>query len=274
MPERWQKFAQKVSPHPENGEDAKTGRKARRDATRKIGSRSPAGEHGQLKASPRKSALSALEAPHARPGPKRGRCNAFQNRGATGPNPAYWRPCSARTASGGATRSLVAELRRVARVAVASDTQEVLRLAALMYEAIGIDASGERWRQIAAEHMRERLGKDAIVFVIDDPSDEDRLAATGAGTIASRLPSPGNPTAKVGYVQWISTDPVWRRRGLARRIVLALVQWFRENEVLAVELHAAPQGQSLYRELGFDEGNNPALRLRLEPAEGQNAPPA
>jgi ADP-ribose pyrophosphatase YjhB (NUDIX family)/GNAT superfamily N-acetyltransferase len=159
----------------------------------------------------------------------------------------------------------------VTRPGVPADTPEVLRLAHLMYESMGIDASVGPWSQVAAEHISERLGQDAAVFVVDDPSENGRLAATGAGSISRRLPSPGNLGAKVGYVQWMSTDPAWRRRGFAREIMHALLEWFTQNEVQVVELHAAPLGERLYQELGFEQGKSPALRLRLEPAAA--APP-
>ena len=43
----------------------------------------------------------------------------------------------------------------------------------------------------------------------------------------------------------------------------ALVDWYRRHGVGVVELHATADGESLYRSMGFDEGPNPALRLRL-----------
>jgi len=108
-----------------------------------------------------------------------------------------------------------------------------------------------------------RLGVDVAVFVADVPGSTGRLAAIGAGTIATRLPSPANPSATVGYIQWVSTDPRWRRRGLARLITAALVGWFREREVGALELHATPDAAALYQSLGFELGANPGLRIRL-----------
>lgn len=149
------------------------------------------------------------------------------------------------------------------RPAHLEDAGEVIRLAALMYEAMGLDASGEAWRRTATDELRRRLGRDVIVYVVDDPEHPGRLAATGAGSIAVRLPGPANPSAQVGYIQWISTDPAWRRRGLARSITVSLLRWFSERQVRSVELHATPAGERLYRELGFDHGDNPGLRLRL-----------
>ena len=150
----------------------------------------------------------------------------------------------------------------IVRAATQGDAVEVIRLAALMYEAMGIDASDGRWRQAGSEALARRLGLDAAVFVVDDPKGGGRLAASGAGTIARRLPGPGNPDAGVGYIQWVSTDPSWRRRGLARRITVSLLHWYEKMGVPSVELHATRDGEELYRSLGFAEGPNPALRLR------------
>lgn len=132
-----------------------------------------------------------------------------------------------------------------------------------MYEAMGTDASGCAWRGMAADQLRRRLGDDVMVFVVEDSTCPGRLAATGAGSIAARLPGPSNPSARVGYIQWISTDFAWRRRGLARGITVALMDWFGEQEVHSVELHATQEGGQLYRALGFDEGRYPGLRIRF-----------
>ncbi|MHB8296292.1 MAG: GNAT family N-acetyltransferase [Acidimicrobiales bacterium] len=152
------------------------------------------------------------------------------------------------------------------RRALLDDIDEIIRLAALMYEAMGIDASGEAWRLMAADQLRRRFGDDVMVFVVDDPTCPGRLAATGAGSIAARLPGPGNPSARVGYIQWASTDLAWRRRRLARAITVALIDWFGEQEVRSVELHATREGEPLYRALGFDQGTYPGLRIRLNRA--------
>jgi len=46
-------------------------------------------------------------------------------------------------------------------------------------------------------------------------------------------------------------------------VTTALLEDFRQREVRAVELHATPQGEGLYRSLGFTAGDNPGLRLKL-----------
>ncbi|MHB8658955.1 MAG: GNAT family N-acetyltransferase [Solirubrobacteraceae bacterium] len=154
------------------------------------------------------------------------------------------------------------------RRALLSDVDEVIRLASLMYQAMGMDASGKEWGRAAADHLRRRFGDDVMVFVVDDPMRPGRLSASGAGSIAARLPGPGNLSARIGYIQWVSTDIAWRRRGLARAVTRALLDWFVEQEVRSVELHATQEAEPLYGALGFDQGMNPSLRIRLDRAAG------
>lgn len=149
------------------------------------------------------------------------------------------------------------------RAAALDDVEQVVRLAGLMYESMGIDPAEPGWHAGAQAAFCRRLGRDLMVFVVDDPTRPSVLAACGAGTTALRLPGPRNLGAQVGYLQWISTDPRWRRRGLARAVTTALVDEFRTRGVGVVELHTTVQGEALYRSLGFSQGHGPGLRLSL-----------
>jgi GNAT superfamily N-acetyltransferase len=76
------------------------------------------------------------------------------------------------------------------------------------------------------------------------------------------LPAPNNLTARTGYVQWIATDHDARRRGFGRAVMDAIVAWCDEQRLTAIELHATSDGEPLYRQVGFDDGPHPALRIR------------
>ena len=71
---------------------------------------------------------------------------------------------------------------------------------------------------------------------------------------------PSNPTGRAGYVQWVATEPAFRRLGLARLTLGALLAWFEATGVPNVELHATADGEALYRSLGFGESGGRALR--------------
>jgi GNAT superfamily N-acetyltransferase len=59
----------------------------------------------------------------------------------------------------------------------------------------------------------------------------------------------------------VATDERWRRSGLSRAILQALLSWYETKEVPTIELHATAIGERLYRSLGFQEGPHTALRL-------------
>ena len=147
------------------------------------------------------------------------------------------------------------------RAATKADVEEVVRLAALMYASIGQDVTLPEWRRAAHEQFLARIGRDLVVFVVDHPYGEG-LAASAAGTVATRLPAPNNVTAQVAYIQWVATDEGARRRGHARDVMQALVDWYDAHSVPVMELHATPEGEPLYRELGFSDAGPRALRRR------------
>ena len=148
-----------------------------------------------------------------------------------------------------------------ARAATAADVDEVVRLAALMYASIGQDVTLPEWRRAAHDQFVARIGRDLVVFVVDHP-DRTGLAASAAGTVAIRLPAPNNVSAQVAYIQWVATDDDVRRRGYARAVMQALVDWCDEHDIPVMELHATPEGEPLYRELGFGDEGPAALRRR------------
>src|SRR4051794_32137259 len=115
-----------------------------------------------------------------------------------------------------------------ARAATVDDAGEVVRLGALMFASMGMDVSGDEWTGNGLRHVRERLGDDLAAFVIDHPTEPGRLVASAAGTLASRLPTPVNPSGVAGYVQWVCTDSDHQQQGLGRKVMAALLAWFDE----------------------------------------------
>jgi GNAT superfamily N-acetyltransferase len=91
----------------------------------------------------------------------------------------------------------------------------------------------------------------------------DRRVIAGAGvTIVSWPGSPDDPAPRRGWIQNVYTEPEYRRRGLARRLVQTVVEWCRAEGFANVSLHASVYGRALYEELGFRQTNEMRLRLR------------
>jgi GNAT superfamily N-acetyltransferase len=131
-----------------------------------------------------------------------------------------------------------------------------------MFDSMGMDVSGEEWTRRGIAQFRNRLGDDLAAFVVDDPNADRGLVAAATGTLATRLPTPVNPSGLVAYVQWVCTGPDHRGQGLGRAVMQALVDWFDERDVRAIELHSTAVAESLYESMGFSDDGPRALRRR------------
>lgn len=152
------------------------------------------------------------------------------------------------------------------RRAKPDDADALVRLRGLMLEAMGNDVGGPDapWRGIAAEWFAGQLASPETfaAYVVDDPNVG--VVASAAGNVYVHAPGPRDLTTLRGHLYNVSTEPDFRRRGLARACVVALLDWFRdETAVGQVELHATDDGIDLYRALGFVEANYPTMRFRV-----------
>ena len=150
------------------------------------------------------------------------------------------------------------------RRATADDIEELIRLASVMLAAMGHDPSPEGWRQAARDlvPIDFEAGTKAA-FVVDHPDGDGRLIASAAGSITQWFPTVFNADGRYGYVQWVATDPEFRRRGHSRAVMVALLDWFRARGVALVDLRATTDAEILYRSLGFTDVDTPTLRLRV-----------
>jgi GNAT superfamily N-acetyltransferase len=67
--------------------------------------------------------------------------------------------------------------------------------------------------------------------------------------------------ARRGNILNVYTTENFRRRGLARSLMEAVLLWCRENHVDTIILHASPSGRNLYESMGFTPTNEMRLRL-------------
>ncbi len=142
---------------------------------------------------------------------------------------------------------------------------EVIRLAQLMFDTLGIAGDNSGWRAQADARFRRGLEEGTVAaFVVESPDEPGTLVASAAASITQRLPTPMGD-GRVAYVQWVATEPAWQRRGLARMVMVELARWAGEHGAGMVDLHASPHGAALYAELGYAPSANPELRLRLRP---------
>ena len=89
-------------------------------------------------------------------------------------------------------------------------------------------------------------------------------AVAGAGVIVYDWPS--NPRApeqtQRAYLLNVYTEPAFRGRGLARRLIRRAINWSRRNGFSTLWLHASTAGRPIYSSMGFVPTNEMKLQLR------------
>lgn len=89
--------------------------------------------------------------------------------------------------------------------------------------------------------------------------------AGGGGVLLSPWPAnPKDPCTERAVILNVYTEPEFRRRGVARQVMRAILEWIRSHGLHAVNLHASDDGRALYEKLGFQPTNEMRLRFSFE----------
>ncbi len=158
----------------------------------------------------------------------------------------------------------------VIRQATSADIDELVRLRRMMFEAMGYD-------DLQGLDASDAACARYFAHAIPAGTFHGWLAVTPTGlsvgsggvVIDEHPPSPVNLSGRVGYIMNLVTDPSYRRRGIARRIMQTMLEWLEQRGVGRVTLHATEDGRLLYAELGFVPGNEMQLSLSSQRAAAQ-----
>jgi|SRR6476659_9559612 len=90
----------------------------------------------------------------------------------------------------------------------------------------------------------------------------DDLVVAGAGLwLMDWPPHMIGSSSRRGNILNVYTDPQFRRRGLAKRLMQTALEWCKTNQIDFVILHASKEGRRLYESLGFLDSNEMRLKL-------------
>src|SRR5208337_1316960 len=93
--------------------------------------------------------------------------------------------------------------------------------------------------------------------------DASGRVAGGGGVLLCPWPAnPKDPCTERAVILNVYTEPEFRKRGIARQIVLTILAWVKEQGFRAVNLHASAEGRHLYEKLGFGATNE--MRLKFD----------
>jgi GNAT superfamily N-acetyltransferase len=151
------------------------------------------------------------------------------------------------------------------RQAVIDDAPIIAHHRSAMFRDMG-DLSGDdiaRLENASFIYMRQMMAERRYLGWLVERNGE---VVAGAGMIISQLlPRPG---AIEGGAQAlicnVYCEPEHRRRGLARALITAMLEWCKRERIAKVVLHASPDGRPLYERLGFVQTNEMRWQGREE----------
>jgi GNAT superfamily N-acetyltransferase len=156
----------------------------------------------------------------------------------------------------------VADTYRI-RPATPADLPLVLEHRRLMFEHMGyedaatLEAVNESSTPLLARGLADGSYRGWL-------AEAEGTVVAGGGILLIEFQShPIDPRPRRAFVVNMYTDPAHRRRGLARRLLEAMIAWSREEGLKTLHLHASDEGRGLYEELGFAATNE--MRLMLTP---------
>jgi GNAT superfamily N-acetyltransferase len=149
------------------------------------------------------------------------------------------------------------------RAATLPDIPHVLHHRRSMFAEMGHGNAAEHTRMLETTQTYLHSAMPAGRYVGWFAETAEGRVVAGAGVAIADWPgSPDDPTGKRALVLNVYTEPDFRRQGIARRLMLTVIAWCREQGLRSLSLHASDFGRALYEELGFRPTNEMRLHLK------------
>jgi GNAT superfamily N-acetyltransferase len=162
------------------------------------------------------------------------------------------------------------------RRATPGDATAVARHRVAMFRDMGRLATGtaDPLARASETWLRRALADGEYLGWLAAPAGDPATIVAGAGVQVRRvLPFPHTRAdgtvdtceGRQAIVVNVYTEPAYRRLGLARRLMEAVLDWARGERLESLVLHAAPDGRPLYEALGFVATNEMRFAGDLHP---------
>jgi GNAT superfamily N-acetyltransferase len=153
------------------------------------------------------------------------------------------------------------EMTRI-RTAAIGDLPHLLHHRRAMYEAMGHtdEAMLDEVLRVSELYFRIALPNGRYRGYVAE-TEEGRVVG-GAGIVINDWPA--HPRETMPLRVWILNmyvEPEFRRLGIAKRLMEAMVEWCRAEGFRNVSLHASTEGRPLYASMGFVPTNEMRLEL-------------
>lgn len=109
------------------------------------------------------------------------------------------------------------------------------------------------WKARAVEYFERRAASGELRWFFACAGNTP--VASAAGFLLDGYPAQICVNRRVGYIAGVYVQPRWRRRGLARAVTQAALDWLWEIGCRAVRLHSAENARGIYEAMGFEPSN-------------------
>jgi len=93
---------------------------------------------------------------------------------------------------------------------------------------------------------------------------QGRVAGGGGVLICPWPANPHDPCTERAVILNVYTEAEFRRQGVARQVMHAILDWIKARGMRSVNLHSSKEGRALYESMGFEPTNE--MRLWLDRA--------
>ncbi len=140
----------------------------------------------------------------------------------------------------------------VLRRATLDDIELLVDLRIAIQKAVGmVDGDRRAVADASREYFRDKVPSGEYISFFAEAEGE--VAGVGGIVLFRKPPHPGNLSGVEGYILNMYTRPDWRRKGIASRILDALLAEAREHNAGLVWLRATETGRLVYEQHGFAE---------------------
>ncbi|HMS25049.1 MAG TPA: GNAT family N-acetyltransferase [Acidimicrobiia bacterium] len=139
------------------------------------------------------------------------------------------------------------------RTATPDEYSRVIELTHEMYNATEIGVEDTTWERDAIAWIGEASKNGHAEAAVAFDSATNAIVASGIGIIYDDLPQPWLPNGKMGYIRWMSTTEDFRGYGVGEQVLNHLMNWFNEQGVVRVQLHATDKAIEFYSQHGFEK---------------------
>jgi GNAT superfamily N-acetyltransferase len=92
--------------------------------------------------------------------------------------------------------------------------------------------------------------------------DASGRVAGGGGVLLCPWPAnPHDPCTQRAVILNVYTEAEFRKRGIARQLMLTIIEWLKQQGFRGANLHASTEGRHLYERLGFEATNEMRLKF-------------